>query len=818
MSSSGSDLVRPSRLGSLSLTDTSEATGLEGGLGGVTVHTPTEGWRAEWRPACPSPKIQEKIRELSLPHNLNQQKQTKRLIKDLSKVPVTLELSNNGGDVNIKCNPDFYKHVGKPALCQLSEGFTFRHPCSSFLLTDISLQRDQAGFEQAKVFKFSFTTRGVKSNVTIHLHNGTRNIQVQGTQGMPDCSTAAVWFIKNILDNHFTALADTKKIDLTEYRNCMLAFNGTDPSTAPARSKVRKGSSVGLPDCGVCGKRLRATGYRPCRSLTCERLFHGTCVKEHMCVSDNAQTSVSITLARKRSSADVSFLDSDDEADNPSHLALIPTHLPELSADSAAVSTTEAVVMTAATPASATTTVSVTATTTTENITTVTANNTALAVALAVAPQSSTSSTSNNSTLHSNPSFTFSSLPALSFSAPAFLPRQVGTRPKQAKPVAKKSRGVATTPEGVHLEYLNHEITVARTKITSLESGIKDRDDSIKILGDRIKAMEAPRFSHLRDQYLTPSPPGARSQTPTVTPPCQGTPTLQLLVTEVADLRVQIANLQDLIVSFVTDPQEPRSTTFSGSVTGAGPHTRPGASPTTKAVSGITSSHNTGTTRPSTVGGRTPSNAAPFIVNPSVPPPHQVQVGATARLPFAFASRSHLSSPPPAPLVQTPTTHLKPAMDSDRGQVQGNLGATRPLGSRSQVEASLLGPPPGHARPGAQPPSLLSIPPLFPSSPSPQTTNDFSGLQNSKARKKKPKAKGGRRLGGAAQESVQAQTFTSPPPPPYMSVPDTVRACWETQYLKAHVQPVVQMASPPQIQVSPPTQSTFVSPASYLNL
>ena len=296
-----------------------------------------------------------------------------------------------------------------------------------------------------------------------------------------------------------------------------------------------------------------------------------------------------------------------------------------------------------------------------------------------------------------------------------------------------------------------------------------------------------------------------------------------------ADLRVQIANLQDLIVSFVTDPQEPRPTTFSGSVTGAGPHTRSGAPPSTKAGSGVTTNHHSGTTRPSTVGGRTPSNAdtpsAPFIVNPSVSPPHQVQVAATVGLPFAFASRSHLSSPPPAPLAQTPTTHLKHTMGSNRGQVQGNLGAHRPLGSRSQVGTSLLGPPPGHAHPGAQarsvstqPPSLLGLPPLFPASPSPQATNDFSGLQCSKVRKKKAKAKSGRRLGGAAQESVQAQTFTSPPPPPYMSVPDTVRACWETQYLKAQAQPVVQITPPPQTQVSPPTQSTFVSSASNLNL
>ena len=76
-------------------------------------------------------------------------------------------------------------------------------------------------------------------------------------------------------------------------------------------------------------------------------------------------------------------------------------------------------------------------------------------------------------------------------------------RPK-TKPPGKKSRTTpATTPEGVQVEYLTHEVSFAQTKITSLEAVLRDRDDSIKIMGERIKSLESPHFSNLRSSYFT---------------------------------------------------------------------------------------------------------------------------------------------------------------------------------------------------------------------------------------------------------------------------------------------------------------------------
>ena len=47
---------------------------------------------------------------------------------------------------------------------------------------------------------------------------------------------------------------------------------------------------------------------------------------------------------------------------------------------------------------------------------------------------------------------------------------------------------------------------MAQTKITQLQAAICDRDDKIKIMSLRIKALEDPEFSNLRAQYFTPAP------------------------------------------------------------------------------------------------------------------------------------------------------------------------------------------------------------------------------------------------------------------------------------------------------------------------
>ena len=78
-------------------------------------------------------------------------------------------------------------------------------------------------------------------------------------------------------------------------------------------------------------------------------------------------------------------------------------------------------------------------------------------------------------------------------------PTLTAPRSRQAPP-KKKSKNTTATPENVHIEYLNQEINIAKTKATSLESQIRDKEEKIGILEVRLKAIEEPRLSNLFGQ------------------------------------------------------------------------------------------------------------------------------------------------------------------------------------------------------------------------------------------------------------------------------------------------------------------------------
>ena len=134
-------------------------------------------------------------------------------------------------------------------------------------------------------------------------------------------------------------------------------------------------------------------------------------------------------------------------------------------------------------------------------------------------------------------------------------PALTAPRSRQAPP-KKKSKNTTATPENVHIEYLNQEINIAKTKATSLESQIRDKEEKIGILEDRLKAIEEPRLSNLFGQDLSPQ---SQSQTPPGQPPvhpqvhhCPWTATLTKKVfTELSFFKSQVTSLQKLVVTTI---------------------------------------------------------------------------------------------------------------------------------------------------------------------------------------------------------------------------------------------------------------------------
>ena len=142
---------------------------------------------------------------------------------------------------------------------------------------------------------------------------------------------------------------------------------------------------------------------------------------------------------------------------------------------------------------------------------------------------------------------------------------------------------------------------MAQTKITQLQAGINDRDDTIKIMSLRIKALEDTEFTNLRAQYFnqtagntstsatgpgntatpptSPSSPAAAPGNPAnispTSPPPPATVPIEQVLTELATLKQHFTALQDFVVRSVSLSSVPPAAPSQG--TGAAVTTAPGA-------------------------------------------------------------------------------------------------------------------------------------------------------------------------------------------------------------------------------------------------
>ena len=425
-----------------------------------------------------------------LGHTLNKDKQAAKMRADINKAHVAFESKNEGSDVIIECSSGFYEKVAKPTFCKLSPGYFFNHPSSSFELKKIEPTVDSSGTPEKTLFSFAFITMGVPCKITITLYHTTRTVHVQGSRIMPDGSKAAHWFVKHIMHIQFIELARVHKLKIDQFHAELLKMD-------TERIVVSSRASAEGPTCAVCFNVMRGTSKpRPCPSGSCQDMLHTGCVQKHKCAvpplpqlsegtaaapggatalqsllaplataiaaTQPSQVSPAITSSRKRSSADVSFLESEVTVLASSSPASIPLPMPSSSS-----------VLTSTTSASQ--------------------------VVPAITFSSQTCS--------------FSSVPLVSTLPPS-------TRPKVTqKPPPKKAKTLATTPDSVQNEFLNNELDLAKAKISSLESALLDRDNTIKLYAERLKSMEEVRFSTLSNQYLTKTPPSAQIRPQNSNPP-----------------------------------------------------------------------------------------------------------------------------------------------------------------------------------------------------------------------------------------------------------------------------------------------------------
>ena len=669
-------LLRPSSLSQLPLMDTSQPPSFQA---------------AVVAPVSPSPAIQAKMDLFSGPgtaplllnHALNQVKQTDQLMADIGKTAVSFEPNTDGSSVNIDCNPGFYHHIVHPFFSQLSEGYQTNHPDTSFSLIKNRLDFDTNKIEQSRFLQFLFYTGSVEQNLHVHLYHSTRRVQVQGAALMPDKSTAAVWFVNHILKDVFTTKARTSRQSIDDFHDSLLAMaaSSTSSSRAPGRRKVAATSAnAGRKVCIQCNKTIHGNIRQPpiCPKGICTGFIHKECILKH--------TSCPAPFTFPLASPPPPSLSAPP-------LALSPPAFPAL---------TDSVPVRAGTMAGLSLGGG-------EKRTAEDANLSALDVSTAAAPQplaclSSFAVTSlpAPSSTTAVTSFTFSATPHL----PPSLPHPTGTRPKSLKPPAKRSRTPATTPEAVQVEYLQNEISLAQAKITSLQAALNSRDDTILILGERIKTMEEPRFDRLRAQYLSPTPPP-----PTASPPYEAEMAVEQVRLEMSAMRGQLMS---------------ELTTLKGQL----------FCEMTSLKEAIVSTANHTCTHPPTAA------TSPAVLTPAPPP----------AFPFPPPPILAAASPPPGPhQSRAPSVQPRAARGAPSQPRQGQVSSHSQNSGRPPKAAVPLPAPPRRVLlptpvwlPGRAPLPTANSPPVYPQSVAPRPPLTHPSRRANRSKKQQP----GKRLGG----------------------------------------------------------------------
>ena len=148
---------------------------------------------------------------------LNNEKQADKILKDSNNPDFTISCNDNNRNININCNSGFYLQVAKPTLLQLATGSIDSIDGIDIECQNVTKNKDLASHEyNLTLFFIIIEGTGKRAKVTIHSHHSSRLVQVQGGSILKSKSTAALWFVNNVIYNKFKSLAESKSIQIFE--------------------------------------------------------------------------------------------------------------------------------------------------------------------------------------------------------------------------------------------------------------------------------------------------------------------------------------------------------------------------------------------------------------------------------------------------------------------------------------------------------------------------------------------------------------------------------------------------------------------------
>ena len=320
---------------------------------------------------------------------------------------------------------------------------------------------------------------------------------MQGSSTMPDNQTSPVWFLKSFINVRFTELARSKHVDIVKFNK----------KIEELVNRTKKPGNISN-SCSKCSKQFSSNSV-PTKCSFCLNYYHkSTCLPSHSstCPARRPGTraaSVAIPTPRPSSSSKPSPV----VIANPANLSIIAA--PSSASPAAANMSSRRPAVCLASQVNSTNTSS------------------PISSVVSSSPASNISTTANNGTKRpGSPTEQSSTFPhqQISLPVPPDLPPAHPTPPQVCPQTSTTSPSSSTvpvsalnptanpfnyhqtssgqntrkrpkvvqqiSPEKAKIDFLNLELNSAKTRMTLLESTIKDRDDTIKIQKEKIRLLE----------------------------------------------------------------------------------------------------------------------------------------------------------------------------------------------------------------------------------------------------------------------------------------------------------------------------------------
>ena len=399
---------------------------------------------------------------------------------------VSTEVKDEGASVTLLCSPAYLQAVVLPAICTLSPGpgGIFTKEIDDYIISLSSTPTttyDKTGLIVNSMMKFSISTNSVPpsplAKVTVHLHNTTQKLQVQGRTKIGDFGTSAKWLTDVFLVSLFQHQSRLTNFDSDTikqiHHSIVSAFSGPKKPTAAC------GTTKKL-TCAICG--LPRVG-RATTCSTCGLLFHKKCIDLHSCrlaLNTSPPPPTAVTTRKRPAPLNTTGIRSSTGRDVRPNLADIDSDSSEDEVPSPPPSLQQ-------TPPPQVSTLS--------GLNQLQASLGQLALSASSSPPPS-----------------IPPLPALPHSAPAAPPAPDHTRaPPQAtkaktKALKKKSSTPPLTPTDLEVEILKRAATVSQAKIASLEFSLRESKESNHIIRERIRLFEQRENDRLSAEINSVSP------------------------------------------------------------------------------------------------------------------------------------------------------------------------------------------------------------------------------------------------------------------------------------------------------------------------